>query len=221
MTVKGWTAALSGYLLAFAALVAATSPVAHAQQAAAAGGPPAGQSRHGVGLGFGRVMLAGDMATTYDAGIGLHLLYTFESGPTYGLLVMVQSSSHGSTLAGARDTDSLSMKIVNPNLRINVISSGSMTFSAFGGLGLAKISQNYRGYEAGVTTLGLTGGAQVMIDIDPHFRFGPGLFYTKFFGATDATAVGGPPTPEGSVQGPGVGIAGQSYNLFFDLMYLF
>lgn len=204
-------------ILALAGALAA-SPRAHAQAQPGGGGAnQVGASRQGLGLGFGQVVMFGDMGSKFSNHIGFNLNYDYEAGPTFGLYVNLHVSSHGDDVDPA---DSLSLKGLIPNLKVNIFRTSNLTFSVFGGLGAYMVGETLAGSSASFLLFSMDAGAMVNVEVD-HIRFGPSLSFITFASGTDnsgSTAAAGSTATTSTTP---LTAGGSNVELFFNIMYMF
>ncbi|MBI3557314.1 MAG: hypothetical protein HY074_13705, partial [Deltaproteobacteria bacterium] len=177
---------LTMVVILFGACLAAMPRAALAQAAPAAAPSSSGSSdsRHGIGLGFGQVFLMGDLSTKFQNNIGINLNYSYESGPKYGLLVNIHYNNHSNL---SSPTDSLGIKGLVPSLKVNLLSSGTLTLAGLIGLGAFSVSETLGTQTASVLLFGVQLGATVNVEVGQHFRFGPSLSYIKLSSGTDTS----------------------------------
>lgn len=210
--------------LVFLLAMLAVSSAASAQQAP----PPqaqaaSGSGRHGVGFGFGDAILAGNANTDFSSGIGFNLNYDFESGKIWGLLVNLHWNNHSNP---DNSSDSLSIKGLNPNVKLNAISFERATLYGFMGLGIYQVSETLSGQSSSLFLFGLDAGIGLNIDIDSHFRFGPSLGYTRIMPGTDnsntgSTTADGASSSASSTSSGGLTLGGPMFEFMFNVMYFF
>jgi hypothetical protein len=188
--------------------------VATASQAFGQAAPGAkSDARHGVGLGFGQVMVMGDLGTPFSNHVGFNVNYSFEAGSRFGLLVNLHVNSHNNP---DNPDDSLSLKGLMPNLNVKLMTWDLLTFSVFGGLGAYSISETVSGHSASFFQFAMDAGAMLAVDLDPHFRFGPSFTVIDISSGTEtlsATDLASGVTP--------LKTGGLMFELFFNLMYFF
>lgn len=201
----------------------AMSNMAFAQTAPAAAGNANSGPRHGVGLGFGEVFMTGDLNTNFSNGVGFNLNYSYESTSAFGLLVNLHVNNHGNS----NPNDSLSLKGITPNLKMNLFTIDHMTLAIYGGVGLYMISEQWGTLNASFKNFAIDAGAAFNVDLDPHFRFGPSIQFITLSEATDSDATGGTintsanTSNPGSTTSPGVTMSGRMFELMFNVMYFF
>lgn len=216
--------------LGFAAALAFVMPPqsAVAQQAQRSSGA-SDSPRHGVGLGFGEVLLMGDFATHFASGIGFNLNYSYEAGSTFGLLVNLHYNNHSNP---SSPSDSLSIKGLTPNLKINFFTTDKLTVSALTGLGALLVSETYGNLNAGFTLFTVQAGVAANVELDPHFRFGPSFVLMKTSTGTDSSTVvsgsgasssssSGTSASSSSSAAQGATMGGMMFEIFFNVMYFF
>jgi hypothetical protein len=198
-------------LLLTLAAIALGVPQARAQ---VAGGGAADAAHHTLGAGFGQVFLLGGNDSTFQNHIGFDLLYGFEQGPTYGLLVQFHLSSHSDAL---NPNDSLSFKGLTPNLKFNIVHRGQFVLSAFAGMGAYLVDENLNGQSSSFFLFAMDAGIYPYADLGPHFRVGPSLSFIYIAAGTnypDSTATS--PTA-----GTPMSAGGNNIELMFNLTYIF
>jgi hypothetical protein len=186
------------------------APGAFAQQAPPATGANTGGPRLGAGLGFGQVLMTGDLNTNFANHIGFNFNFSYESGNTFGLYVNLHINNHDNP---NNPDDSLSLKGLTPNLKINLFRINTLTFSVLGGLGAYKVSETLGTREGSFFLFALDAGGMAMVDVGPNFRFGPSFTIINLASGTDNSNVA-------SGQAP-LTIGGNMFELFFNVMYLF
>lgn len=164
---------------------------------------------HGAGIGFGQILLMGDLAKNFTDNIGFHAIYSFEASELLGLIANLHYSSH----TGANPTDSLSLKGFVPNLRINFAYIDKLVVYGFTGFGLYMVDQTIGTQVGSVTTLGFDMGIAVNLTLHKHLQFGTELSFNNIFGKTDPTTVTDTST--------GVSIGGNFIGLFLNVTYIF
>ena len=190
-------------LALFIFALAALSFIAPKQARAAAG-------EHGVGLGLGQVLLMGDFAKNFSDSLGFQGIYSYEASQVFGLLVNLSLSSH----SNADASNTLSLKALSPNLRINLAYIDKLVLYTFGGFGLVKADEKIGALQGSVTTLGFNLGAAFYLALDKHFQFGTQLSFHNVFGKTDPTTV--------TATNPnGLSVGGTYLGLFLNVMYIF
>ncbi len=194
-------------VLGIACLTVMPRAFAQAAPAQASAGP--NDSRHGVGIGFGQVFLNGDIGTTFQSNIGINLNYAYESGPKYGLLVNIHYNNHSDLL---NPTDALGIKGLVPNLKVNLLTSNTLTLAGLVGLGAFSVSETLGTQTASMLLFAVQVGAMINVEVGQHFRFGPSLTYIKLSTGTDTSETAG--------SSP-LTVSGNMLELFFNVMFLF
>ncbi len=190
------------FLLAFFFCIS-TNPV----HAAKGGG---GGSGHNAGFGIGQSLLMGDFSKYFSDSISYHLIYGFNASPLFGLLTNITFNDH----ANANESNTLSMKGITPNLKINLAYVDVLVVYAFSGFGLFLVEEKIGEVQGSVTVLGFDLGAGVDLALHPKFNFGTSMSFHNIFNKTDPTTIT-------SANPTGLNIGGTFFRLFLNLQYVF
>ena len=164
---------------------------------------------HGAGLGLGQVLLLGDLSGPFNDSIGLHGIYSYEASALLGLYTHVHYSSH----SNVTNTNSLTIKGLVPNMRVNLAYIDKLVVYGFTGFGFYMIDQTIGEQVGSVMTVGFDMGAAVAMSLTDHLQFGTELSFNNIFSKTDpATATG---------TSSGMSIGGSYIGLFLNVMYIF
>lgn len=169
----------------------------------------AAESTHTVGIGVGEVLLMGDFSKNVDNALGLNLIYHFGASQLFGLTTLAHISSH----SGGNGQNSLAIKGLSPNVRVNLGYYDRIVVYTLGGFGFFLVDEKIGVQSGSVTTFGLNLGGGVDLLLHPHFKFGTALTFHNIFGKTDpASAIG---------SSAALSIGGTYVGLFLAMGYIF
>lgn len=192
-----------GRLALFIFLVIAAVSVPHGRVEAKAGD-------HGVGLGVGQVMLMGDWSDHVSDAIGFNLKYSYEASEMFGVMADIHYSSHSNAL----ETNTLGLKGLTPNLRVNLAYIDKLVVYGFTGFGLFLVDQKRGTVSASTMTLGFDLGAAANLTLNDHFQFGTQFSFHNIFEKTARSTTAG-----GEVVTTPIG--GTYFMLALNLIYIF
>ena len=188
-------------LFLFSLLIIAGLPV---QKAKAATG------EHSAGFGFGQNLLMGDFSKNFSDSLGFQLMYGFEASEMFGLLAHISYSNH----SNASGSNSLTIKGIAPDLKINLAYFDKLVLYGLTGFGIYKVDESLDHNAGSVVTLGFDLGAGFLLNLDKHFAFGTSLAFHNIFGKTDTATV--------NASAPnGITIGGTYMGIFLNLFYIF
>lgn len=184
--------------LTFVGAVSASLP--HAEAAA---------GDHGAGLGLGQAMLMGDWAEDVDDTLAFTLKYSYEASALFGLMADIYYASHSNNVG----TNSLSVKGLTPNLRVNFAYIDKLVLYGFTGFGLFLVDKTEGTASGSVMTLGYNLGAAANLALNEHFQFGTELSFHNIFGKTTAA--------DTVANTPSISIGGTYLLVSLNVMYIF
>jgi hypothetical protein len=170
----------------------------------------AAANEHGIGLGFGQILLMGDYAKSFSDNIGLDVFYSYETSNLFGLLANVSLSSH----SNADNSNTLSIKGITPDLRINLAYIDKLVIYSFVGFGVFMVNEKIGPVTGSATTLGFNMGAAFDLALAKHFQFGTQLGFTNVFGKTDPSTVT-------ATSPQGLSVGGTYLGILLNLIYIF
>src|SRR5206468_660998 len=141
----------------------------------------AATDRHGVGFSVGQVLLMGTYAQNNNDGLGFGFNYSYEASDMFGLLGRFTTSSH----SNSNGSNSLNIKGLIPDLRVNLAYFDKLVLYALGGFGVYHVDETVNGAQGSGWTFGLDLGAGFMLELSPHFAFGTSLDFHNIFSRTD------------------------------------
>ena len=166
--------------------------------------------RHGVGVSVGQVLLMGDFSKSFSDSLGWGLSYSYEASDMFGLLANLSFSNH----SNANGSNTLAIKGLSPDLRVNLAYFDKLVLYGFGGFGLFRVNETVNQTPGSVWTFGLDLGTGFLLELDPHFQFGTSLGFHNIFSKTD------PATATGNFPG-GYTIGGTYLGIMLNIFYLF
>jgi opacity protein-like surface antigen len=159
-----------------------------------------------VGGGFGQVLLLGDFGGNFSDSLGYHLNFDYEASQMFGLLVTLGMSNHDN----ADSTNSLGIKSLTPDLKVNLAYIDKLTLYTLLGFGIYRVSETIGKTSGSVTTVGFNMGGGFNLALSEHFLFGTEVDFTSVFSKTDSTP-----------GQPALKIGGTTLGLFLNVGYIF
>lgn len=164
---------------------------------------------HSFGVGFGQVILMGDLAKQVSDTIGLGLIYDYKASELFGVMVEGGYSKH----IDSTGKNSFIARSFSPNLRVNLSYFDNLTIFAFGGFGIYSLDKTLFPTSGSVTTFGLDMGPGFELRLAPHAKFGSFISFNNAFTKSDSQAV--------NSLGNGMSIGGTYMRLFLTASYIF
>lgn len=164
---------------------------------------------HGLGLGIGQTLLMADFSKNVSDALGYQLMYSYEASPMLGLLAMLSISEHSNS-AG---TNTLNIKGLSPNLKVNLAYIDKLIVYMVAGLGFFVVDEKVGTLQGTITTLGFDLGGGFSLALSKHVQFGTQILFNSIFNQT--TSTDNPPNPSGMT------IGGTYVGLYLNVMYLF
>ncbi|MBI3555146.1 MAG: outer membrane beta-barrel protein [Deltaproteobacteria bacterium] len=166
--------------------------------------------RHGLGVNIGQVLLMGDFSKNFSDSLGWGFSYSYEASDMFGLLANLSFSNH----SNANGTNTLAIKGLSPDLRVNLAYFDKLVLYAFGGFGLFHVNETVAQTPGSVWTFGLDLGTGFLLELDPHFQFGTSLGFHNVFSKTD-------PATSTSSNPNGILMGGTYLGIMLNIFYLF
>ena len=168
-----------------------------------------GQTKHIVAFNFGHQVLFGEWGTLYDDTITYGLSYTYEASPVFGVLLNLGLGNHSGL-----GNDSLTLRSIEPDLKVNFMYFDMLVLSGFAGFGLYPISQQVGNTSGSTLNFGMNLGFGLDLRVDEHFIFGPGVVFKSIFTKNDKSAISG-------AYPSGLTIGGEIMRLYIQMGYIF
>ena len=166
--------------------------------------------RSGIGVNVGQVLLMGDFSKNFSDSLGWGFSYSYEASDMFGLLANLTFSNH----TNANGSNTLGIKGLSPDLRVNLAYFDKLVLYAFGGFGLFRINETVAQVPGSVWTFGLDLGTGFLLELDPHFQFGTSLGFHNIFSKTDPSTSTST-NPNGNLMG------GTYLGIMLNIFYLF
>lgn len=192
-----------------AAATPASTPAPATQESTAKERAESDGRHHIFGFSVGHNMLFGEWGSLFTDGLSYNAFYSYEASPVYGLLFNVGFSSHS-----GQGENSLSLKSIEPDLKINFMRFDMLVLYGFGGFGIYPISEHVGSANGSTLNFGMNLGLGLDLRIDEFLTFGPGIALKSVFTKNDKSATS-------SAYPNGINIGGEMLRLFIQIGIMF
>ena len=192
---------LSSHTLSFSA--AQHSPQHSIEEAT----PPS--EHHVLGFSLGQSALFGEWSKTYSDNMSYGIYYEYEASPVFSFMLNLGTASYN----GGVD-DSLSIKSIEPDLKVNFVYFDHLAIYGFGGFGFYSIKQKVNIASGSTFNFGMNLGFGTELKISDHFVFGPAIQLRSIFSKIDKEA-------KNSSNPSGLNIGGETMRLYLQMGYVF
>ncbi len=199
----------------FLAVFLAATPVSFSQERVAPARnnyskePAAPLTHHLVGFNFGHTVLFGEWGDLYDDSISYNFLYGYEASQVFSFLINVGFSNHS-----GQGENSLSVKNIEPDLKVNFLYFDMLSVYGFGGFGIYPVSQSVGIANGSTLNFGVNLGLGLDLRIEDRLVFGPGIAIRSIFSKVDKSA-------KSSEYPGGMNIGGEMLRLYMQIGVLF